>query len=154
MPTQSGTRTGGTLEDLARAGLLQADIFATYKGKRYEATREGANELRLADGTAFGSLSQAGKHITGGAVNGWTFWKTEHDGTTVPLSKLRALLFSAVEAYVVSREGPRPRKRHQEFLDAFNGSMPAGNVEKAPDVHTCIGVIEGLLAREVTLRRV
>lgn len=32
--------------------------------------------------------------------------------------------------------------------------MPAANIEKASDVRTRIGVLEGLLAREVTLRRV
>jgi hypothetical protein len=59
--------------------------------------------------------------------------------------------FSAVEADAVSRERIGPRKRCQELLDALRGSSPAGNIEKAPDVRTSIGVLEGLLAREITL---
>ena len=86
-------RIQGTLDDLARAGMLEGDIFATYKGERYEATRAGSNGLRLSDGTEFRSLSLAGAHVCGRiSCNGWTFWKTEHEGKVVTLAKLRALL--------------------------------------------------------------
>lgn len=86
-------RVSGTLDDLARAGMLEGVIFATYKGKRYDATREGSNGLRLSDGTAFRSLSTAGAHVCGRpSCNGWTFWKTEHEGRVVTLAQLRAML--------------------------------------------------------------
>ncbi len=86
-------RVSGKLDDLARAGMLAGTIFATYKGQRYDATREGENGLRLADGTTFRSLSQAGAHVCRRpSCNGWTFWKTEYEGKVVTLAQLRALL--------------------------------------------------------------
>jgi len=73
--------------------MLEGDIFATYKGERHEATRAGSNGLRLSDGTEFRSLSLAGAHVCGRiSCNGWTFWKTEHEGKVVTLAQLRALL--------------------------------------------------------------
>jgi hypothetical protein len=86
-------RIHGTLADLEAAGLLNGQtVFATYKGERYEAMRDGENGLRLPDGTTFRSLSLAAVHLTGRPTNGWTFWKAEHLGKTVPLATLRATL--------------------------------------------------------------
>jgi hypothetical protein len=86
-------RIHGTLADLEAAGLLNGQtVFATHKGERYEAVRDGENGLRLPDGTTFRSLSLAAVHLTGRPTNGWTFWRAEHLGKTVPLATLRAIL--------------------------------------------------------------
>ena len=77
--------------------MLQGPIFATFKGQRHEATRHGSNGLRLPDGSAFESLSLAASHITGRPTNGWTFWRTQHEGQTVLLAKLRAPLRGQAE---------------------------------------------------------
>ena len=97
--TRSRQRAGDTrrvygvsVRQLIEAGDLTA-------GERLRSTQRSAPATAslvedgdvMVDGERFGSLSAAGRHVLGGTeVNGWTFWAVERDGSSVPLTTVRA----------------------------------------------------------------
>jgi hypothetical protein len=81
-----------SLADLIAADLLAADaeLVASSRGAQHVARLSGS-EIDL-NGRCYPSLSAAAVAITGKPTNGWSFWRVEHDGKSVPLAKLRAAL--------------------------------------------------------------
>jgi hypothetical protein len=75
----------------ALKGLLPAgsELRVTFKGKPYVATVDVEGRISV-EGQVFNSPSMAAIHITGGAKDGWLFWKyQDKDGNWVKLDMLR-----------------------------------------------------------------
>lgn len=74
------------------AGLVTRNtrLYRAYKGKDFKATLTPAGKIRFA-GKVYSSASAAAHAITGGHVNGWTFWYIEDvNGDWVSLGSLRS----------------------------------------------------------------
>lgn len=97
-PASSNTRSArrvirGTVQDLVKAGLLHphAKLVSTSGKWPAEATVLPDGRIEYG-GRAFTSPSGAADHVTGGSVNGWSFWAAETDTGRVTLAALRARL--------------------------------------------------------------
>ncbi|WP_152563835.1 hypothetical protein [Actinomadura welshii] len=85
----------GTVQDLLRAGLLQAHakLVSTSRAWPAEATVLPDGRIEYG-GRSFNSPSGAADYVTSGSVNGWSFWATETESGRVTLGALRARLDS------------------------------------------------------------
>jgi hypothetical protein len=86
------TSTAVSIAEVVAADLLAADaeLIANSRGMQHHARLRG-NEIEL-NGQRYPSLSAAAVAITAKPTNGWSFWRVERDGKSVPLAKLRAEL--------------------------------------------------------------
>jgi hypothetical protein len=124
-------------------------LQARHKAKVYEAT------VIQADGSAFRaeyagqeytSLSAMGKAVTGGSVNGHTFWRPEGEEAPAPLSRSAARRqaaprgqprpeFSEVEATIDTTELPDAYRVHDGYVPetpSNKGEYPTANPKLGP----------------------
>lgn len=76
--------------ELVAGGLLSPGMVLTarYKGVDHEAHVAADGSLLVA-GQIYTTPSAAALSIVQKPVNGWTFWRAEHEGRKVPVGSLR-----------------------------------------------------------------
>src|SRR5687767_14442305 len=92
----------------------------TYRGEVIQ-TEEGLR-YRLEDGGEFKSLSSAGTAVTGGPINGWSFWSVETESSETEVQPPKAKKANGVIRKTPNQKGtPEGQTRYfcSACLDSF-----------------------------------